>query len=103
MLRQILRRQRLACLGPVCLTVLRTIHPAIELALLTLPVRQGLSGRQHRHHHAVIVLGVLEIILRADSVARRMRIARKLEIFLVNMRGAAAYLHIRPVRLKRPV
>jgi hypothetical protein len=83
----IMRRKRLASLRPVNVAIVLAIALTAELALLTLTVGHRLPGRQRSHHQAIIVLGMLQIILGADSVARRMRIARKLLIFFVNMRG----------------
>ena len=61
-----------------------------------------LLGRGHRED-AVIMLGMLEIILCHDAIARRIRVARHLQIFLVNMGGGAANLDLRPARIEGPV
>jgi hypothetical protein len=47
----------------------------------------------------VVVLGVLEIILSQDWISGRLRIARQGDVFLGDMRGIAADLHFRAVRL----
>ena len=49
-----------------------------------------------------IMFGVLEIIFGRDRIAGRLRIACKLEIFLRDVIGGAANLHIRAVRLINP-
>jgi len=49
-----------------------------------------------------IVFGVLIVILGGDRIARRARIARELHILLGNMRGCAADLDIRAVRIEHP-
>jgi hypothetical protein len=56
-----------------------------------------------RHDEAVIVLGVLEVVLGHDAIAGRVRVARELEILLVDVVRVAADLHIRPVRINRAV
>jgi hypothetical protein len=49
---------------------------------------------------AEIVLGMLEIILRHHRIAAGLRIARQLQIFLGDMGGIAAHLHVRTVALE---
>jgi hypothetical protein len=49
-----------------------------------------------------IMLGMLEIILRRNVIAGRLRITSKLEIFLRNVIGGPANLHIRAVRFVNP-
>ena len=49
-----------------------------------------------------IMLGVLVIVLRRDRIAGCGRIARELDIFLGDMIGGAADLHIRPVGFVNP-
>ena len=53
-----------------------------------------------RHDDAVIVLGVLEIALRADEIARRHRVASERGIFLGDMRCRAADFYVRAVRFE---
>jgi len=68
----------------------------------------GLSGLSalrpelllRRHDDAGVMLGVLEIALRGDEIARRHRIARERGIFLGDMRGRAADFYIRAVRFE---
>ena len=59
--------------------------------------------RALRHQDAVIVLGVLEIVLLHYAITGRARIAGKLKIFLVHVRGRATNLHIRSCGIKGPV
>ena len=55
------------------------------------------------HQDAIIMLGVLEIVLRHHPVAHGARIARKLQIFLIDVRRGAADLHVGPGRIESPV
>jgi hypothetical protein len=71
----------------------------LALLVLALLLQVGLI----RHDEAVIVLGVLEVVLGHDAIAGRVRVARELEILLVDMVRVAADLHIRPVRINRAV
>src|ERR1700693_4365322 len=48
------------------------------------------------------MLGVLVVVLRRDRVAGRLRIARKLNVFLGNMRRCAADFDVRSVRFIDP-
>ena len=60
-------------------------------------------GRLHQSHKAEIMIGVLEIILAQHTVTRRRRVARQLEIALIDMRRRTANLYVRPVALHRPI
>jgi hypothetical protein len=51
---------------------------------------------------AQIMLGVLVVVLRRHRIAGRLRIARKLNVFLGNMRRCAADFDVRPVRFVDP-
>jgi hypothetical protein len=51
---------------------------------------------------AQIMLGVLVVILRRNRIARRLRVARKLEIFLGDMRPCAADFDVGSVRFVDP-
>jgi len=51
---------------------------------------------------AEIVLGVLVVVLGGDGIARRARVAGKLQIFLGDMRGRAADLDVGTVRFEHP-
>src|SRR5262245_46267127 len=51
---------------------------------------------------AEIMLGVLVVILRRHRIARRLRIARELNVFLGDMRRCAADFDIRSVRFVDP-
>ena len=51
---------------------------------------------------AKIVFGVLKIVFRRNRIAGGLRIACKLEIFLRDVIGRSANLHIRAVRLVNP-
>jgi hypothetical protein len=48
------------------------------------------------------MLGVLEIIFRRDRIAGGLRVARELKIFLGDMIGRAANLHVGAVRFINP-
>ena len=50
-----------------------------------------------REQDAIIVLGVLEVALGSNGVARRLGITRKLQIFLRDMLRRTANLYVRPV------
>ena len=45
----------------------------------------------------VVVLGVLQVAFRHDGIAARLRVARKLEIFLGDMLRGATNFHVRSV------
>ena len=51
---------------------------------------------------AIVVLGVLIIILGGHRVARRLRVARKLDVFLGDVRRISADLHVGSVGLENP-
>ncbi len=53
-----------------------------------------------RHDDPVIMLGVLQIVLRQNSIARRLRITCERLIFLGDMGGCSADLHIGTVGFK---
>jgi hypothetical protein len=57
----------------------------------------GLGGGDE----AEIMLGVLQVVLGRDRIAAGVGIARELQIFLGDVVGVAADLHIRPVRFIR--
>jgi hypothetical protein len=76
--------------------VLRVVASAIarlSLAYLLLPVS---------HDDAVVVLCVLEIILRQHGIASRLSVPGQRHVFLGNMSGRAAQLHIGTVALETP-
>ena len=52
--------------------------------------------------NAEIVLCMLQIVLGHDAVARRARIARKLEIFFIDMRRGAPDFYVRSRRIECP-
>jgi hypothetical protein len=54
-----------------------------------------------RSNDAVIMLGVLEIVLRYDPVARGRRITRELQVFFVNLESAAADTDVWTIRIER--
>ena len=51
---------------------------------------------------AEIMLGVLVVIFGRHRIARALRVARELDVFLRDVRGGAADLHVGPVRLVDP-
>jgi hypothetical protein len=68
-----------------------------------LKVRVLLAELLVRHRNQPeIMFRVLEIIFRRDGIAGRLGVARKLEIFLGDVVGRAAYLHIRAVGFINP-
>jgi len=73
---------------------------AVGLAALTLltliQLLLGLGGA----HQPVIVLGVLQVVFGHDAIAGRIRISRKLQIFLVNMGRGTANLDLRTARIE---
>ena len=99
LLRQIGGRQALWRVQAIFAFVELAIAIAVEAVLL----RKGLAGRQRGHHETMIMLRVLQIVLSPDAITRRMGITRKGQVFLVNVRGRAANLDVRPVRLERPI
>ena len=52
-----------------------------------------------RGDEAKVMLGMLKIAFRRDRIARRLRIARQLEIFLTDMMRRAANFHVGPAQL----
>jgi hypothetical protein len=81
--------------GVVALLLLASaLRSVIWLALPELLMR----GR----NHAEVMLGMLIIILCRDWVAGRLRVTRKLNVFLGNMVRGAADFYVRPVRLVNP-
>jgi hypothetical protein len=91
------------------LTFLCAVFSVVILGLLTetlvialLELRRRL-GRLHGTHDAEVVFGVLEIAFGHHPVARGVRVPRKLQILLVDVRGAAPHLHIRPSALEGAV
>src|SRR5262249_29697950 len=70
------------------------LGPVIRVGLAELLLR--------RRDQPVVMLGVLEIIFSPDRIARRLRVARKLDIFVGDVRGRAADLHVRAVGLVDP-
>ena len=65
---------------------------------LTLDLRAAL-----RHQDAKIMFRMLEIVLRLHTVSGRSRVARELEIFLVNMSRRATDFHVRTCRVEGAV
>ena len=55
-----------------------------------------------RRDQAEIMFGVLEIIFRRDRIAGRLGVTRKLEIFIRDVIGRAANLHVRAVGFINP-
>lgn len=53
------------------------------------------------HHNAIIMIRMLEVILSANAIARKLRIARERLIFLADMRRRAPDLDIRTIAVKR--
>ena len=78
----------------VILAIVATIAVVTLEALLHL----RLSGRDD----AVIVLGVLQVVFRHDAVAGALGVASERRIFLGDMLGRAADLHVGAVRLVGP-
>ncbi|WP_244491249.1 hypothetical protein [Bosea sp. Root381] len=58
-----------------------------------------LRGQQN----AVIMFSVLEVIFSSNRIARRLRVARQLQILLRNVLSGTADFDIRPVRLVAPL
>ena len=73
------------------------------MLLILLPLELLLLLGLGRAHHAVIVLGMLEIVFRHDAVTRGVRVAGELQVLLVHVRCRAANLHLRSVGIERPV
>jgi len=75
---------------------------AVRLLLLLLLLIL-LHLRLLRRHDAKIVLGVLQVILRHYAVAGRVRVARELQVLLVDVCRRSTNLHLGAVRVERPV
>jgi hypothetical protein len=54
------------------------------------------------HDDAIVMLGVLQIILGQNRIARRLSIARKRHVFFGNVGGCAAQLHIGTIAFEAP-
>jgi hypothetical protein len=72
---------------------------ALEIVVAVLAVVRPEVLRLGRHDDAIVVLGVLEIVLGHHRVARGLGVARQLRIFLGDMGGVTAHLHVRTVAL----
>ena len=59
--------------------------------------------RLHLPHQPEIVVGVLQIVLAQHPVARSGRVARQLQVALVNERGRAAEFGVRSIGLERAI
>jgi hypothetical protein len=70
---------------------------AVELAVLGLQLADLLPVR---HDDAIVMLGVLEIAFCQNRIARRLRVAGELDVFLGDMHRIAADFYIRSVRLE---
>jgi hypothetical protein len=75
----------------VAALIVRTVQPGIRTELL---LRGG--------NHAEIMLRVLKVILGTHRVARRLRVAGKLDILLGNVRCRPADFYVGPVRFIDP-
>jgi hypothetical protein len=53
-----------------------------------------------RHDDSAIMLRVLEVVLGQHRIAGGLGVTREGNVFLGDMRGRTANLHVRPVRLK---
>ena len=85
------------------LITVRALLAAIAILLAVLELRlAGLMGLRG-HQDPIIMFGVLQIIFCLNAIARRIRVPRELQIFLVNMRGRTANLHVRTGAVERPV
>jgi len=73
----------------------------IVIAIIGLAGEGGLLGLNGGSDEAVIMLGMLEIALSGHRITGEMGIARQLGVFLGNMLGGAAHLHIRTIRFIR--
>src|SRR5262245_21217637 len=70
------------------------LGPVIRVGLAELLLR--------RRDQSVRMFGVVEIIFGAHRIARRLRVARELDIFVGDVRGRATDLHVRPIGLVDP-
>src|SRR5215472_772105 len=91
--------RRVAAARLLATLVFRVVGEIVARLLLRPVIGVGLAelllgGRDH----AEIVLGVLEIILRPDRIARCLRIAGELDVLVGDMRGRAANLHVGAIR-----
>ena len=76
------------------LALLRLLIVVIGVLLAELLLRGG--------DQAEIMFGVLVVIFRRHRIARALRVARELDVFLRDVRGGAADFHVGPVRLVDP-
>src|SRR5207245_954226 len=83
--------------GLVAHVVAAAAFGTIQSVRLVLPER-----RLRRGNHAEIMLGVLVVVFGRYKVAGRLRVARKLQVFLRNMRRGPANFDVGPVRLVDP-
>ncbi len=80
---------------PIAVAGLLLLQGLLLLVLLQL----GLLGG----HDAVIMFGMLEIVLRHDAVARRVGVAGKLEVLLVDIAAEPRIFTSGPEEIERPV
>ena len=81
------------------LTTLRMRTSTVRLRWRLLRLVVSLVG----HDQPIIVFGVLEVVLGHHAVSRRVRVAGQLKVLLVDVVGVAPDLHVRAVRVDRPV
>jgi hypothetical protein len=79
-----------------------TIRGRVEIIILVIAIieraaHRSLLGLHRRSDQPIIVLGMLEITLGCHRITRKMRVARKLGVFLGDMLCGATHFHIRTV------
>ena len=98
--RLVLAHERLAVVFVVEVVVGRTLRSALARLRLRIVIRVLLAELLLRSgDQAKIMLGVLIVVFRRHRIARALRIARELDVFLRDVRGRAADLDVGSVRL----
>ena len=99
LLLRLLLLRLLRCIGLAGESVGRIVVTVVVAAVaLVAEERRGLPELLlHRGDQPEVMLGVLIVVLGCDRIAGRLRIPRKLHVFVGDMRGSAANLHVRTI------
>jgi hypothetical protein len=88
--------------GSLVTLILRVLLGLVALAAIIADLLHPLAWHGRRHY-AEIVLGVLQVVLVAHTVAARLAVSRVLHVLFIDLGGRAADLHFRAIALKRAI